>query len=399
MKKTRIMIGPRAWIAGGLTFAALLISANGSAEEIDPRNTVFVTNRDSSDIAIIDTRTDKVTGRIPLGEYVNAHMAMVTPDGKRLLVAGTKRNQALIVDLASRKVSHRISVGTEPEHFDISEDGKLAFMGNIEEGTVSVLDLVKGTELKRIDGFAEPHGFAFIPGQSKVYVSSIGAHEVATILPETLQVARRLSVGSSHVLASLDPDHYLSEIKGIVNPTPTLDGKFVYAADGDSGEMAVIDTSTDEVVKTIHVGAEPWRAYPSPDGTKMLVPNNGDETVSVIDIGKKAVVATLEAGPKMTGINFDGKGTKAYAFSTGEYATVLIYDLRTLRETGRNRLGANISLETASTTPDGKKIYLAASTNNSVYVIHTDTDEITRIPNVGESPWATTMLASYQYCH
>ncbi|MGH8489062.1 MAG: YncE family protein, partial [Gammaproteobacteria bacterium] len=174
--------------------------------------------------------------------------------------------------------------------------------------------------------------------------------------------------------------------------------RFVYAADGDSGEIAVIDTATDQVVKTIRVGEEPWRAYPSPDGSKMLVPNNGDETISVIDVAKQTVIATLRGGPGMTGINFD-KGRKAYAFSSGEYGTVLIYDLAGLREAGQRRLGPNVSLETATTTPDGRKIYLASSSDNSVYVIHTAADEITRIPNVGESPWATTMLGTYQYCH
>jgi YVTN family beta-propeller protein len=358
-----------------------------------------VANRDSSDITMIDVRTDEILGRIPLGDLVNPHMAMVTPDGKRLLVAGTKRNTAFIVDLASQHITARIPVGTEPEHFDIAEDGKVALMGNMEEGTVSILDLERGTEVKRLGGFAEPHGFAFLPGGRKAYVSSFGAHEVAAVDANGLEVARRLAVGSSHLLASANPDRYLTEIKGIVNPTVTLDGRFVFAADGDSGEVAVIDARTDEVVKTIRVGEEPWRAYPSPDGSKMVVPNNGDETLSVIDISKQKVLATLRAGPKMTGVNFEAKGRKAYVFSSGDYGTVLIYDLVALRETGRKQLGPHLSLETATTTPDGAKVYLASSTDNSVYVIHTANDEVTRIANVGQSPWATTMLGAYQYCH
>ncbi len=383
---------------GTLMTAALPSRAAG----VDARTTLFVTNRDSSDVTMIDTSSDRIMGRIALGERVNPHMAMVIPDGKRLLVAGTRRNQALIVDLATLDVARRIPLGIDPEHFDISDDGRLALMGNLEEGTVSVLDLVAGIEIKRMGGFSEPHGFAFLPGGKKAYVSNFGAHEVAAIATaamETIAVAQRFAVGSSHMLAGANPDRYLTEIKGIANPTPTLDGRFVYAADGDSGEIAVIDTVTDEVVKTIRVGEEPWRAYPSPDGSKMLVPNNGDETISVIDVAKQTVIATLRAGPGMTGINFDGKGRKAYAFSSGEYGTVLIYDLADLREAGQRRLGPNVSLETATTTPDGRKIYLASSTDNSVYVIHTASDEITRIPNVGESPWATTMLGTYQYCH
>lgn len=377
----------------------LAVARVAGAGPVDPRTTLFVTNRDSSDITMIDTRTDGIVGRIPLGELVNAHMAMVASNGSRLLVAGTKRNEAIVVDLETLKTSARIPVGLEPEHFDVSEDGRLALMGNLEEGTVSVLDLERGVEVKRIGGFSEPHGFAFLPGSGKAYVSSFGAHEVAAVRMDDLEVARRVAVGSSHLLAAANPDRYLTEIKGVANPTPTLDGRFVYAADGDSGDVAVIDTATDGVVKTIRVGDEPWRAYPSPDGRKMLVPANGDETVSVIDVSRHELVAALRGGPNMTGVNFDAKGKKAYVFSSGEYGTILIYDLAALRQVGQKRLGPGLRLETATTTPDGRKIYLASSSDNSVYVIDTETDAVKRIPNVGESPWATTMLGSYQYCH
>ena len=148
---------------GALMTAALPSGAAG----VDARTTLFVTNRDSSNVTMIDTSSDRIVGRIALGERVNPHMAMVTPDGKRLLVAGTRRNQALIVDLATLEIARRIPIGIDPEHFDISDDGRLALMGNLEEGTVSVLDLVAGIEIKRMDGFSEPHGFAFLPGEKR----------------------------------------------------------------------------------------------------------------------------------------------------------------------------------------------------------------------------------------
>ena len=36
-------------------------------------------------------------------------------------------------------------------------------------------------------------------------------------------------------------------------------------------------------------------------------PNNGDETISIIDLKANKVAATLEAGPDMTGVNFAGR--------------------------------------------------------------------------------------------
>jgi DNA-binding beta-propeller fold protein YncE len=67
-------------------------------------------------------------------------MAMVTHDGKNILVSATGRDRFLIVDLATGKIEHTVKTGKSPEHFDLAPDGRLAFVGNIEDSTVSVID-------------------------------------------------------------------------------------------------------------------------------------------------------------------------------------------------------------------------------------------------------------------
>ena len=71
--------------------------------------------------------------------------------------------------------------GKAPEHFDATPDGRRAFVGNMEDSTVSMIDLHEGREIQRITGFYAPHGFSVTPDGSKVYVSSHGAHEVAVL--------------------------------------------------------------------------------------------------------------------------------------------------------------------------------------------------------------------------
>lgn len=383
----------------GLIWSSWLSADEKTLKDYDPQTLAIVTNRDSSDIAIIDTATDKVIQRIPLGQYANAHMVMASHDGKKLLVSATGRDRFLVVDLATGKIEKSVATGHSPEHFDLSPDGHLAVVGNIEDSTVSVIDVHEGRELKRLTGFFEPHGFSFLPDGSKVYVSSIGAHEVA-VLDAAGVMRKRLAVGNVGHFAARDPQRYLSEIKGVVHPTLTRDGAFAYAASGDSGELAIIDTRTDRVIKTLKVGEQPWRAYNSPDGQWMLVPNNGDETVSVISTVSQTVVAKLKAGPEMTGINFAAGGSKAYVISRGDSA-VYGYDMQTFRLLNRLKIGTGLSLETAATTADGAKIYLASSTDDAVYVIDARTDRVSRIANVGRYPWGVSILgsASGNYCH
>ncbi len=384
----------------GLSDAWATARQGANLAAYDPKTLVFVTNRDSSDVAVIDSKTDRVVGRIALGEFTNAHMAMLTNDGTKLLVSATGRDRFLVVDLATQKIERTVETGQSPEHFEITMDDQLAYVGNIEDSTVSVIDLKAGTEITRLAGFSLPHGFTVAPGASKVYVSNFGAHEVAVVQIASQQMAKRLAIGDVHRAALRDPARYRSELAGIANPTLTVDGRFVYAADGDGGEVGIIDTQTDRVVKTIKVGEAPWRSYASPDGQWMLVLNNGDETISVISTKTQQVVTTLTGGPEMTGVNFTDGGNKAYVIVGGE-GKVLAYDLKTFKRLNTLKLGVNLALETGATTADGKKVYIASSTDDAVYAIDSATDTVTRIADVGRFPWGVTILgaASENYCH
>jgi YVTN family beta-propeller protein len=380
--------------------SALLYADTKSMTDYDLKTLAIVVNRDSSDITVIDPVTDTIIKRIPLGEYTNAHMAMLNHDGKKLIISATGRDRFLIVDLVSGQVEHTIVTGKAPEHFDATPDGRRVFVGNMEDSTVSMIDVHEGREIQRITGFYAPHGFSVTPDGSKVYVSSHGAHEVAVLDAQSGRMLKRLAIGEVGRVAARNPQRYLSELNGIANPTLTKDGAFAYAADTDAGVVAIIDTKVDKVVKTLKVGEQPWRAYNSPDGRWMLIPNNGDSTVSVIDTTSQKIVAQLNAGADMTGVNYALNGSKAYVISRGD-STVFVFDMQTFGMVARLKLGTNLALETASTTADGTKIYLASSSNDSVYVIDARTDQVKQITDVGRYPWGVSILAaaSPNYCH
>ena len=380
--------------------SALLYAETKSMTDYDLKTLAIVVNRDSSDITVIDPVTDTIIKRIPLGEYTNAHMAMLNHDGKKLIISATGRDRFLVVDLVSGQVEHTIVTGKAPEHFDATPDGRRAFVGNMEDSTVSMIDVHEGREIQRITGFYAPHGFSVTPDGSKVYVSSHGAHEVAVLDAQSGRMLKRLAIGEVGRVAARNPQRYLSELNGIANPTLTKDGAFAYAADTDAGVVAIIDTKADKVVKTLKVGEQPWRAYNSPDGRWMLIPNNGDSTVSVIDTTSQKIVAQLTAGADMTGVNYALNGSKAYVISRGD-STVYVFNMQTFGMVARLKLGTNLALETASTTADGTKIYLASSSNDSVYVIDARTDQVKQITEVGRYPWGVSILASASpnYCH
>ena len=382
-----------------LSFSASVM-AGQSEKEIkitDPSKVVVIVNRDSNDIAFMDVNTNKIIGSVFLGKNVNPHMAMMSRDGRWVVTGGTRANKAYIIDVATLTLIKEVPVDFAPEHLAFSPDGRYYYQGNPDGDSVSVIDMTSLTEIKRIRGFAEPLNITFTPDGTKAYVGNYGAHWVGVIDVKRHELLKKIHVGTVPDIAALDPERYLGEIKGISNVSIGNDGRYLYAADGDLGIVSVIDSRDDKVVKVIRVGADPWRAYMGHRGKYAVVANNGDESVSFIDTDKKEVVATLESGPDMMGINFAAH--KAFVISSSS-GFLYVYDMETLKPAGRIKIGTNVQIETATTDTAEQKIYLASSTDNSVYVIDAVSEEVTRVANVGLYPWGTHILDSKDnYCH
>lgn len=396
--------------AHGLLIAATLMSGAALAQEHanmpmhtvpgalipDPTQVVLVVDRDSNEIAFMDIKSRKVVARTFLGNNVNPHMAMMSPDGRYVVTGGTRANKAYIIETATAKLVKSIPVGMAPEHLAFSPDGRFYYQGNPDGDSVSVIDMVSMTVIKTITGLAEPLNITFTPDGSKAYIGNYGAHWVGVVDAKRHELLKKIQVAEVPGIARLDPDRYLGEINGISNATISADGRYLYCADGDLGVVGVIDTREDKVIKVIRVGAKPWRAYMSHDGKYAVTVNNGDETVSFIDTRTNSVAATWPAGAGMTGVNF----AAGKAFVIAPEGFLYVYDMNTLRPAGRLRVGVNIQIETATTDPAEEKLYLANSTDHTVVVVDTKTEKMESVANVGLYPWGTHVMDSKDnYCH
>ena len=364
---------------------------------LDPTSVVMIVNRDSNDIAFMDLKTHKMIGKVFLGNNVNPHMVMMSPDGRYVVTGGTRANKAYVIDVPTLELVKVIPVDIAPEHLAFSPDSRWYYQGNPEGDSISVIDMASLTKIKTIPGLAEPLNVTFTPDGTKAYVGNYGAHWIGVIDVTRHELLKRIQIAPPPRVSKLDPERYLSGIKGINNASITNDGRYLYAADSDLGVVGVIDTREDKVVKVIRVGKAPWRAYMSHDGKYAITLNNGDETISIIDISANKVAATLEAGPDMTGVNF--AAGKAFVISSTS-AFVYVYNMETLKPAGRIKIGTNIQIETATTDTADEKIYLADSTDNAVVIIDGKTEALERVTNVGLFPWGTHIMDSKDnYCH
>src|SRR5712692_8940800 len=385
-----------ATVAGCAALAA--VGSRAAVTKItDPTSVVMIVSRDSNEIGFMDIKSHKMVGKVFLGNNVNPHMVMMSPDGRYVVTGGTRANKAYIIDTATLQLVKVVPVDFAPEHLAFSPDGRWYYQGNPQGDSISVIDMVSLTKIKTIPGFVEPLNTVFLPDGSKAYVGNYGAHWVGVIDVRRHELLKKIQVAEVPGVAKLDPAKYLGQIKGINIAAPTNDGRYLYAADTDLGVVGKIDPREDKVVKVIRVGQNPWRIYLSHDGNFAITPNNGDQTISIIDLLTDKVAATLEAGENMTGVNFAAGKAFVISSTTG---FVYVYDMKTLRPGGRLKIGTNIQLETATTDTADQKLYLADSTENAVVIIDAKTEAVEKVFNVGLFPWGTHIMDSKDnYCH
>lgn len=376
------------------TLAAAILAAVpwtplASAHE-DIGHYLFVPNRASADVTVIDTRTDRIVARIDVGNV--PHQVAVSASLGKLVASNTADNSISIVDLATMTVETTLALDIEPEHMALSPNGETLAVGNIGAGTVSLVSLTGNRETARVVGLFKPHNLTFSPDGATLYVANLGANHVSVINVATGSLINEIPVADPTAIASIEP---VDTFQGIINVTSN--GRLGFAAHGESDTLAVIDLESQEIVKRIALGDRPWRAFASPDGRYMVIPNNGDRTVSVVSTETLEVVATLPGAAGMTGVNFDKLGATAYVISGGENKLVVL-DLVAMETVGEIALPS--SPETGVVTPDGGKLYVALSGSNQVAVIDLASHAlVATIDDVGAEPWGVTMIGAANYCH
>src|SRR6187551_48035 len=248
---------------------------------------VFVSNERSGDVTVIDGATDSVVGTFPVGKRPRGIHA--TSDGRRVFVTlsgsprmapGLDENRAPadkaadglgVIDPSARKLIDRWHVGSDPEQFAISKDGKFAFIANEDDASVSVVDLDSGQSRGKIKVSEEPEGVGVNPANGEVYVTCEEKGEVFAIDPDQQRVIATIETGGRPRSVAFSPD-----------------GARAYAACENGGYVAVIDARSHKLLSKIQLptGSLPMGTEVSPDGKELYVSTGRGNAIAIIDTQK-----------------------------------------------------------------------------------------------------------------
>jgi YVTN family beta-propeller protein len=80
------------------------------------------------------------------------------------------------------------------------------------------------------------------------------------------------------------------------------DGRWLYAANGRTSTVSVVNLVTGSLAATIKVGRRPWGIALSRDGKRAYTANGLSNDVSVIDLASRRVIASIKVGDKPWGV-------------------------------------------------------------------------------------------------
>jgi YVTN family beta-propeller protein len=313
-----------------------------------------------------ETRPDK------LSPVVAKHLHLV-------YVPNRASNDVWVIDPATLKVIDKYKVGVNPQHVVPSWDLKTLWVNNNAEGrtdgSVTPIDPLTGKPGKNIP-VDDPYNMYFSPDGSAAIVVAEAHKRLDFRDPQTM--ALKYSIPT--------PD-----CGGINHADFSIDGRYAIFTCEYAKSIAKIDLVDRKVVGYLKFskGGMPQDVRISPDGKIFYVADMKAEGVFVVDGDKLAEIGHIKTGLGTHGLYPSRNGTKLYVANRGVArvygppkgkGSVSVIDFATRKVEATWPIPGGGSPDMGNVSIDGKQLWLSGRYDNSVYVIETTTGNVKSIP-------------------
>lgn len=307
----------------------------------------------------------------------------------RVYVPNRQSNDVTVIDPATLKVVDRFAVGINPQHVVPSWDLKTLWVANNAEhrveGSLTPINPTTGKPGKNIP-VDDPYNMYFTPdGRSAVIVAE-QLKRLDFRDPQTMKLQSSLEVPGC---------------AGINHADFSSDGRFAIFTCEFKGRLAKIDFVERKVLGyiTLSRGGMPQDVRISPDGKIFFVADMMADGVFLIDGDKFTEVGFIKTVLGTHGLYPSRDGTKLYVANRGinkvfgpprGKGSVSVIDFITHKVLATWPVPHGGSPDMGNVSADGKVLWLSGRFDNVAYDIETTTGEMKSIP-VGKEPHGLTV--------
>lgn len=241
-------------------------------------------------ITVINAKTNTIEKTIELEGSIAPHGIVAFPKSNKVGVVTDIGNNLLVVDVAKGIVEKNIPTQQVVSHLLVLDPKKpLAYVSNINSGSVSVIDLEKEKVIKIIPCGFKTEGIDITPDGSEIWVTNNKENTISVINTTTYQITNTLPAGKESLRLKF-----------------SIDGKHCLVTNATDGTISVYDQHTKKQIKTIQLHGKanlvekilyhtprPVGILIHPNGQYAFVANSNANKIEVIDMKTFTLVSNI----------------------------------------------------------------------------------------------------------
>ena len=268
----------------------MVVSPDGKFAYITDNGVMRIENagRGGNTVSIVDVPGRRRVNTIKLDQFFRPHGIDLDPTTNRLALTVENPDQFLLLDIRDRRILRAYDTKGKTPHmvrFGPTKGGaQYAYVSNSGSGTLSVVQLATGGEMKVLPIGERPEGSRLSVDHTELYVANRESHTI-TIIDTT----RHAQVGVIKTGG-----------KGPVRMDVTPDGRYLVYALMHDHKIEIADLQTRQPVAQIAVEGEPISLSVSADGKFAFASSEEIDTVHIISLADRKLVRSFKT-PKGAG--------------------------------------------------------------------------------------------------
>lgn len=366
-----------------LTFilvAAMLPSLALSADLSNPLNLMFVADAEDNLIDVIDLRSREVVARIETKFPVDDLVA--TPFAPVLIYTNIEQKLVSLYDLREQRLAMEVTLPMAPRHMVLDTSGsKIGFSDSVDGGFV-LFSAYGGRIIFELEDFPPSRDVLFDPNEIEIFYSNSATGSVGMI---DTNLKKRVEMPVAEI-----PGQILSA------PSRSLDGRYVYVANEDTGEVYSLNAFSKTVNLSFDIGSAPVRPYTTPEGSFLYMMDKESGRFLSLEQNRFEQYVDTEIGPDIDLVTV-GRFDRMNLFMSTENRNYYLFDnsTRSVVESGKFE---DEPLETLGSI-DGRTAFVAFRDSPTVAFVDLESNDIEYIEATKNGASAFAIGLSNNVCH
>ena len=246
---------------------------------------LYVNNTESDKFTVIDPRSGKPTGEIPVEDPYNLYFTL---DGSKAIVVAERLRRLDFRDPNTWELIKSVPIPwAGADHLDFSADGRYLMVSTEFTGKVVKVDVERMELVGKVEVGSLPIDVKVSPDGAVFFVANQGRHGVSIIDPEAMTEIGFLPTG-----------------KGAHGLNYSRDTKTLFVSNRLAGTISLIDVASRTVRDTWTVGGSPDMIQLNPDGTQLWVSSRYHAATMVVDTTTGRLIKAVPTGAGAHGVSF-----------------------------------------------------------------------------------------------